>query len=64
MSRTDKDQPFKHTGIWTHRYWTSPKGHGAWARKLRRRRRAHEQHELRQSREPQPRSPIGHLYYD
>ena len=64
MSHTDKDQPWRVTGIWTHRYWITPRGHGAWKRSISRRARSKAANALRNGREPEPRYSIEREYFD
>lgn len=64
MAHTDKDQPWRVTGVWRHRYWITSRGHAAWKRGLRRMARAKSTHDLRNNREPQPVYPIEREYWD
>ncbi len=64
MAHTDKDQPYKFTGKWTHKYWISPKNHGAFTKAIRRTVRSRAKQELRSGREPQPRYPDEKAYFD
>ncbi|GAA5198574.1 hypothetical protein [Microbacterium jejuense] len=64
MAHTDKDQPYKYTGQWNHRYWTTPRGHSKFTRACRQAVRAAAKAALRVGREPEPRHPAEHWYWD
>lgn len=64
MSRTFKDQPYRVTGVWAHRYWISERGHGKFMRQCRRVVRAAANRALRKGLEPEPRHPAQHWYFD
>lgn len=64
MAHTDKDQPWRITGVWRHRYWTSPRGHAKWKRGCRRISRAKARNDLIRGREPQPRYAVNFAYFD
>lgn len=63
MSRTHKDLPWELGGD-QHKYATSPTNHSWFTRMIRRRARALAKSALRTGREPEPKYPVEHEYYD
>ena len=64
MSRTKKDRPFRVTGIWTHRYLISSRGHAKFTKSCRKRLRAKQKNDLCRYGESMPDYSISHEYYD
>lgn len=64
MSRTKKDMPFRVTGVWTHKYHVSPRGHAKFAKMCRRIVRRRQKLDLKRCGEPMPDYPQAHEYFD
>ena len=59
MSRTKKDMSHRVTGVWTHRYYVSPKGHAKFTKMCRRIVRRRQKLDLKRYGELMPDYPQG-----